>query len=238
MDRANIAEWILRRVIEPDRASELVGDRLETRPAEGGFRFWLFIGGLVAVFSWRTVLGIAAAAIGGVFLSWTPFAGAFTRLYALDIRAPGPPPSPGYYLAISLLLWSAAVFSLVRFGSRNDLTKVAWAWALLGAYAFCTFWMPNADVAILVGVTAFLLLFVWSSENRRALAVLLASIASGGLAMYLLFHIPINKLNLAPKWLETILFLQLLLIVIVECETASFLHRKLLVRALNSGTTR
>lgn len=157
--RANLAEWVLRRVVDPARASELVGDQLETQPGLGDVRFWLSIGWLVIVFSWRTVAGILAASIVGILLSWIPFAWALTRLWSIELRPAGPPPDGGPYIAISMLLWNAAIFFLIRFGMRSALTWIGLSWALLSTFAVCTFWIQNLNLSILVGTGALLLLF-------------------------------------------------------------------------------
>jgi hypothetical protein len=237
-DRADVAEWILRRVVDSARASEFVGDQLETRPGGSNLRFWLSIAWLVVVFSWRTVVGIVAASIAGVLFSWIPFSFAFIHYNALELRPSGLPPSLGYYLAICMLLWNAVVFFMIRFGFRSDLTKMGLASALLGTYAVCTFWMPKAGVSILVGAIALLLFFVRTSSNRRTLAVLLSALASGGFAMYMFGMLGNgNPLHLPRNWLLTIALLQLLLVTIVECVAASFLHQKLVAKRLINGTT-
>jgi len=226
--RANIAEWILRRVVGHARASELVGDQLEAHPGQGNLRFWLSIGWLVILFSWRRFVGILAATISGVLLAWIPFAWALTRLWAIEIRPAGPPPNGGPYIAASVLLWNAAVFFLIRFGFRSDLTWVSLSWAFLSTFAVCTFWIPNVNLSILIAAIALFLLFVRNPQNRRALLVLVSTIVSGGITMYVLFKIPINPRSLPSNWILAMVLLQLTLTVVAECSAASFLHKLLL----------
>jgi len=227
--RANLAEWVLRRVVDPARASELVGDQLETQPGLGDVRFWLSIGWLVIVFSWRTVAGVLAASIAGTLLSWIPFAWALTRLWSIELRPAGPPPDGGPYIAISMLLWNAAIFFLIRFGMRSALTWIGLSWALLSTFAVCTFWIQNVNLSILVGTGALLLLFFRNPQNRRPLIVLFSTLACGGLTMYTLFKIPINPRALPPSASLAIVLLQLMLTVVAECSAASFLHKRLLI---------
>ena len=69
MDKANVAEWILRRVVDSSRAAELVGDQLESHPGDGRLRFWLLIVRLFLVFSWPTLIGFVLAIVGGLLFS-------------------------------------------------------------------------------------------------------------------------------------------------------------------------
>jgi len=231
MDRTNAAEWILRRVVGSSRAAELVGDRIETCSGEGDLRFWLSISWLVVVFSFRTVAGLLAASIAGVLLSWTPFAFAFTRLYLIGIKSPGPL-DPGRYLAISMLMWIVAVFSLVRFGFRSQLTRIGLMGALLSMLAVCVFWLPYGIAAISVGAVGFFSFWIMNAKNRRTLAVLLLALASGGLMMFLLIRIPLNPRHSYAVWM---LIPELFALVVVECGMASFLHRKLLVETSSNA---
>jgi len=234
-ERANIAEWILRRVVGPARASELVGDQLEIRPADSNPRFWLSIGWLVIVFSWRTVAGILAASFAGALLAWMPFAWALTRLWTLELRSDGPLPSGDVYITSSMLLWNAAVFFLIRFGFRSALTWIGLSWAMLSTFAVCTFWIPKVNLCTLIGAIALFLLFARNPQDRRALAVLLSTLASGGITMYVLFKIPFNPRALPLNWILAITLLQLTLTVVAECAIASLLHRKLIAAPSESG---
>lgn len=226
--RANAAEWILRRVVGSARASELVGDRLESRPAEGNIRFWLSISWLVFVFSWRTVTGILAAVVAGVIFSWIPFAWSLVHLWAIGLNPAGPPPNGGLYIAASMLLWNAAIFFMIRLGFRSDLTWISLSWALLSSFAVCTFWIQNVSPCILGGAIALLLLFLTNPKDRRALAVVFATVACGGAVVYSLFNIPYYPRALRGEWGLAILMLQLLLTVVTECATASFLRNRFL----------
>jgi hypothetical protein len=227
MDRANLAEWILRQVVGPFRAAELIGDRLEARPGEGNLRFWLSNAWLVVVFSWRTVVGILAASTAGVLFSWIPFAFAFTRFFAMETK-----PSFGwdatYYLAMSQLFWTAAAFSLVQFGFRSHLARISLLGALLSTFAVCTFWLPFGSTAVLVGSSLFVLLCLRRSKDRRAVAVLFSALASGGIMMRTMASLPRLSGNPDLKLVLVVVLIQMLLIASVECLVALILHKRLL----------
>jgi hypothetical protein len=206
-------------VVGSARATELVGDQLEARPAEGNLRFWLSITWLLVVFSWRTVVGILAGSTVGVIFSLAPFRFAFTRHHL----GPFPLHTP-YDLAISLLSWTAAVFSLVQFGSRSHLARIALVYAALATIDVCTLWLPFGSAAVLAGATLFLLLCVRRSKDRRAVVVLFSALASGGIIMRIMASLPRPD----RKWVLMVVLVQLLIMGGVECTVALILHKRLL----------
>jgi hypothetical protein len=198
MDKANVAEWILRRVVDSSRAAELVGDQLESHPSDGRLRFWLLIVRLFLVFSWPTLISYVLAVIGGLLFSFYPF------LLAMSVRAPwGHHGSPTpifetiYYLLLSVLLWVATTFSLVRFGFRSELSRVGLIGALLCTAAACLLWLPHVPAALLVLTIACALFYLSSSRRRRALGILSIVVALGWLTTRLLVH--------PPAWLRGLL---------------------------------
>jgi hypothetical protein len=228
VDKANAAEWILRRVVDSSRAAELVGDQLESRPADGRLRFWLSIARLFFVFSGPTLIGFVLSVIGGTLFSVYPFAVAVTK------RAPHGPRGDGswiyeaaYYMFFGMLLWAAATFSLVRFGFRSELSRVGLAAALLCTAAECLWWAPHVPMALLAIAVAVALFYLSSSERRRALGVLSLVIALGWLTSRLLVHIPRGY----PLFFRDRQILSALgLVPLVEVAASLFLHKRLLAK--------
>jgi hypothetical protein len=229
VDKANAAEWILRRVVDSSRAVELVGDQLESHPADGRLRFWLSIAWLVVVFSGPTLIGFVLAVVGGLLFSGYPFVVAMSR------RAMYGPRGDAswifetiYYFLVSMLLWAAATFSLVRFGFRSELSRVGLAASLLCTAAACFLWLPHVPVVLLAITVAVALFYLSSSQRRRALGILSMVIALGWLTARLLVHVPHGSQPfIIPRW-------QLLsafgLVPLVEVTASLFLHKRLLAK--------
>src|SRR6202044_38086 len=85
------------------------------------------------------------------------------------------------FLGYSMLLWTAAGFSLVRFGLRSGLTQLSAIAALVATAAACFLWLPFAPQVFMI-TAIFLLFFQMSSySGRRSLAVLSIALALGWL---------------------------------------------------------
>jgi hypothetical protein len=230
MDKANAADWILRRVVDPSRAAELVGDQLESHPDDGRFRFWLSIARLFFVFFWPTLISYMLAVVGGLLFSFYPFLLAMSRRAALSGHHGSPTPifETAYYLLLSVLLWVATTFSLVRFGFRSELSRVGLIGALLCTAAACLLWMPYVSAALLALTIACALFYLSSSRRRRALGVLLGVIALGWITTRILVHLPPGSQGFfIPKWQ---LFLAIGLVPLVEATASLFLHKRLLAK--------
>lgn len=230
MDKANAAEWILRRVVDSSRAAELVGDLLESHPADGRLRFWLSIARLVVVFCWPTLIGFVLAVVGGLLFSVYPFLVAVSRLAVRGHRGDGSWVFETiYYLLFSMLLWAAATFSLVRFGFRSELSRVGLIAALLCTAALCFLWLPHVRMVLLAMTVAVAFFYLSSSQRRRALGVLSVVIALGWLTARLLVHVPHGP---QPFIIPIIPRLQILsalgLVPLVEVAASLFLHKRLL----------
>ena len=125
MDKANIAEWLLRRVVDPVRASELVGDQLEAHPAAGRGTFWISIARLLLIFSWRTLIGVAASPIVGLLLALAFFF--FRSSQPVGIVGLSPTAvfhARNYLLGISILLWAVTFFRLCGLAGAVTLREL------------------------------------------------------------------------------------------------------------------
>ena len=125
MDKANVAEWLLRRVVDPVRASELVGDQLEAHPAAGRWTFWIAIARLLLIFSWRTLIGVAASPIVGLLLAFVFFF--FRSSQPVGIVGLSPMAvfhARNYLLGISVLLWAVTFFRLCGLAGAVTLQEL------------------------------------------------------------------------------------------------------------------
>ena len=230
MDKANTAEWLLRRVVDPARASELVGDQLEAQPTAGGLRFWMSIAQLMLMFSWRTLAGVAASPVAGIVLALCFFAGLHSR-EAVGLSQGTVLHVQIYLLGVSVLLWAATVFSLVRLGWRNPLTGVGLAASVLWSVSSSFFWQRTPAIVLAVLWVGFLVFCAIRAKRRRALGILCVAVGAAWLTAFALSVIPHDPYSVFGKWQG---LAALFLIPIVESKTTLFLHRKL-IAPQNSG---
>jgi hypothetical protein len=224
MDKANAAEWLLRRVVDPARASELVGDQLEARPTAGRFNFWISIARLLFVFSWHTILGMVISPAVGLSLALISFLFAntqsggtqgFPKTIVFHVRI--------YLLGVSALLWAAAVFSLVRFGWRGALTSAGFITSILWSLSLCFFSRPAPAVTLAVLWVSFVIFCARSAKWRRALGILFCAVVAAWLTAFALSIFPRDPYSVFGKWQG---LMALFLVPIVESGVTTSLHRK------------
>lgn len=232
MDKATAAEWLLRRVVDPVRASELVGDQLEAHPAAGRLRFWISIGGLLLMFSWRTLVGVAASPVVALFLAIAFFlCGGAQRIHVVGFSQTTVFNARIYLLGISILFWAVTFFSLVRLGWRSTLTGVGLAASVLwsGSILFFWQWTPAIVITVLWGGS---LVFCASSRKRRiALGILCSAVVAAWLLAFALSNFYPDPHSVFGKWQGLAAFF---LVPIVESSITMFLHRKF-ITSLNTG---
>jgi hypothetical protein len=228
MDKAKAAEWLLRRVVDRARASELVGDQLEAYPDAGGVRFWASISGLLLRFSWRSLLGMAASPVLGLTIAMAFFI--FTN-----------PDSTGnlglsdmtvfhvktYLLGMSVLLWMATAFSLIRLGWRDVLTGVGMVASVLWSASIAFLWQrPSATVLILLWA-AFFVVCLSGAKRRRAFGILCSAVGVTWLAAFALSVFPHDPYSVFGKWQ---FLTAVLLAPILESRVTMGLYERLLGR--------
>jgi hypothetical protein len=223
MDKANFAEWILRRLVSPTRASEIMGDLLETHSKPPTFRFWFSFAGVLVILSWRSTIGLIAASVASVVLSWLPFVYMATRL-SFQTEASFYLAHGSFYIFFGMLLWISAIFSLVRFGPRSRLTQLGLVAALLEVVATATYWMPHAIVIQVLAASLLLVAALFTAGGRKTLGALVPAIVVGEATLYLIGKLPLNG---RTPGIGVILIAEILLVTLIECRTLSFLHRKL-----------
>lgn len=225
MDKANVAEWLLRRVVDPTRASELVGDQLEAHPAEKS-RFWISIAQLLVMFSWRTAIGVAASPVVGSFLAFVFFffgnskpVMSITYLPAMTIHH-----TTNYLLGISVLLWAVTVFSIVRLGWRSTLTVVGLMVSTLCSASLPFYWQRTPAIVLAILWVCFITFCVSRAKWRQALGILCTAVAIGWLAAFAISIFPPRDAHsIFGKWQGVA---ALFLVPILENSVTMFLHRR------------
>jgi hypothetical protein len=228
MDKANAAEWLLRRVVDPVRASELVGDQLESHPDAGNLSFWISIAQVMLMFSWRTLIGVAISPVLGLFLALAfflfaaPHAAGTLGLSEITVFH-----VKNYLLGVSILLWAATAFSLVRLGWRSALAGVGLIASVLWSISLSFFWQPAPAIVLTILWVGFISFCVSNAKRRRALEILCCAVVASWLTAFALSIFPRDPYSVFGKWqFLTALFL----VPIVESKTTMFLHRKLIGR--------
>jgi hypothetical protein len=227
MDRVDVAEWLLCQVTDPIRAAELVGDVLEADSTAGRLRYWFTIGELFFAFSWRRVLCIWFSTLSGILLG-------LLSLLISNFRPLGDQhilreTTVGHILVyacgVSTLLWIVATYSLIRFGWRDPLPRIAATTSMLWSGSICFLWYPSSEIALLLVWTAFLIFCMRTEKRRKSLAILLLAIVAAGVTGIVVSP-PVR--NLDNVFTNGGLLATLLLAPIVGNGVAALLHRRLI----------
>lgn len=181
MDRVDVAEWLLRQVTDPVRAAEIIGDQLEAAPTTGAFRFWFVVCELLFVFSWRRAVSVAFSACGGILFG-------LASLFVSDLRPFGTPNALQentigqilvYACGISMLLWTGTIFSFLRFGWRDPLTRIGTITSVFWSGSICFLWYRSSATALLLAWLGYFAFFMRTRERRASLAILVALVIAG-----------------------------------------------------------
>jgi hypothetical protein len=176
MSDAEWAEWLMARFTGPGRASCIVGDILESNSDRGVFWFWLSVGDIVLWLNRRRL---------------TAFTVAFACACCVPFLAPLHGKLPAHYLPetwrsafvvlywLALLLWMTAAYSAVRYGLRDSLGQLAFAFCvpttieiLFWRYPGCLAFSAAVAIAVVISSVSF-------ARWRKALLALLATTAVG-----------------------------------------------------------
>ncbi|MEO8870341.1 MAG: hypothetical protein ABI357_05875 [Granulicella sp.] len=225
MDKANVAEWLLRRVVDPVRASELVGDQLEAHPAAGWWRFWVSMTRLLLIFSWRTLIGVAASPLVGLFVAFAfVFFGSSQTVGIVGLPATTVFRDRNYLLGISILFWVATAFSLVRLGWRSTLTVVGLIVSTLCSVSLSFFWQRTPAIVLTILWASFITFCVSRAKWRYALGILCGAVAVAWLTAFAISVFPPHDAySIFGKWQgPAVLFL----VPILESSATMLLHRK------------
>src|SRR5437879_13524943 len=114
MPNAFWPEWIIARFTDRSRAAAIVGDLFEGAAEQGTLWFWLSVTGILLSLSWRSLIG----SVTGFFVLY--FVHALTMpLYSLHAVHRPPEfcvPLFGFLGALSMDLWVASPYTVVRYG--------------------------------------------------------------------------------------------------------------------------
>jgi hypothetical protein len=189
MRNQKFAEGLLALFMDRARAASVVGDLAEAAGEKGDAWFWRAYAGVLASFAWRPICGFLLAAAG---CWWSP------RYFAVGITA-GPDVIPrgiglnlfvGFVTTVGALSCVIFLFSVIRFGTRDRLTRLSLGFGVLGGVMGWFWWVPVVPALAAISIVAMVGSAMWSAPGRCSVAALaglwlaLTALEVGALMLY------------------------------------------------------
>jgi hypothetical protein len=182
MDRADIAQKLLQRVVAEERADEIIGDFLETHAQATPISFSLAFVCLFLSFAWRPFTAFIAAVFIGL-VSWSVlFEKASRQLWLGQVHNSAVLSHAIQYVTVSAPLWAIAALTLVRFGVRDRLWIISAVYAGVTSAAVYSYWIPLERPIVWVGLGAAVVTSLSTDIMRRA-SLIVASLLALGLVV-------------------------------------------------------
>lgn len=168
MRKAEIAEWILCRLTNSDRAASIVGDLIEQQ--RGTAWFWRAIVMVAGSLAWRPAIAFVVSFYTGMCTM-----GVFDMaVYGIHVKhVPDVFPWEPIFFCTTLIgsaLWTASMYALIRHGLRDDATQLALIWTGL-ITAFQYFWWQPVVLIACIGAAMFTVATSVLQEKRRKVAL-------------------------------------------------------------------
>ena len=231
MHKDIVAEWLLRKVVDPMRASELVGDQLEAHPNGSSFKFWMAIAYLVVAFSRRTLVAMVLSPVAGLLLAITAFILLNGRSSGMEVTEMLPDALSfhvrSYLMGLSVLIWVGAVFSLMRFGWRSPLTVVGLIASVLWSGSLWFMFLPVPAAVLAILWLGFVIFCVSHAKRRRALGILCSVVLISWLTALTLSVVSHDPHNVFGKWQ---LVAAVILVPVIQGSISTALHRNFIER--------
>ncbi|HTU35933.1 MAG TPA: hypothetical protein VMF66_19195 [Candidatus Acidoferrum sp.] len=189
MRSAIVAEWVIARFTDRERAAAVVGDLLELAPERGPLWFWSGVAGTVLAATWRRLVGFGTAYLCLALLQWRDVIVARRMLLerqmiaaARGVAALPPIQIDLVHIVIAVLAFSvtvAAAYAVICYGLRDEFARLALA-VSAPSLLLMFYWSKLAVVlsasSVLLGV---LIYFVASGLRRRATLALAVALVAG-----------------------------------------------------------
>jgi hypothetical protein len=234
MHNTFFAERLLARFTERQRAAAIIGDLEETSIHKSKGWFWRSFLSVLISLAWRSVAGYLVSAFGGGYLLFR-FSSMFydsTELHPPDMMQQ----VWGSTLAVIVgLLAIIALYAAFRFGIGDILTKLAAAYAVLGAIAVCFWWQTAVPSLAFVVAALALIIVMFARSGRQGIA------AIGLMTCFQLILWPTGLTliltcakHLQFSWfaLKVLLGVSYLLIIWLVCRVCDWTHRVMLERCV------
>ncbi len=171
MDRARIAENLLRVVVSRDRARAMVGDVIEEHGTTRGTRFWIAFAKLFVAFAWRPVLAFTIAFLVGILFPFYLSVVAARHLFFGQMQPWASLFPAEQYGNFCGPLGTLAAFTLVKFGMRGRLWVVSAVCIVPAVLKVYSFWTPRLEqMAWVAGIAVIIFCFI-DGRNRRSFAI-------------------------------------------------------------------
>ncbi len=145
MHSSSIAEWVVSRFIDRQRAASIVGDLLESKPQKGSIWiwFWFSLARIIVSHGWRWPVGFIAAFYSGMW-ALGKFQMVLFGVHAAH-RPPEYPWEPVFTVlsAFGGLSWMVFFYAAVRYGVGDRVTQLGFASAGLSTVIICCWWQPS-----------------------------------------------------------------------------------------------
>ncbi|MGD0303874.1 MAG: hypothetical protein ABSC71_03500 [Candidatus Acidiferrales bacterium] len=189
MRKTAFAEELLALFMDRARAASVVGDLAEAAGEKGDAWFWRAFAGVLASFAWRPIGGFLLVAAG---CWWAP------RYFSVGVYG-GPDVVPmgigrdffiGLVTSLGALSWIIFLFSVIRFGTRDRLTRLSLGFGVVGGVMGWFWWVPVVPALAAISIATMVGSAMWSAAGRRSLAALaglwlaLTAIEFTGLKLY------------------------------------------------------
>lgn len=158
MPNGVLAEWLVARFTDHDRAASTVGDLLELAPERGSLWFWACIAGIVLSFNWRRLLAFAIAYLCLASVNALSF-----RLFA---------PGRDIVASSSAVVAFAAAYVAVCRGLRDEMTRLFFVLFAVCSTAIFLRRVPGIVLAMMLAVV--ILSAVYRPWRRASVAAALA----------------------------------------------------------------
>jgi hypothetical protein len=235
MRSASIAEWLVGRFTSKERAASVVGDLVELQSQKGLLWFWASLIGVVVSLSWRAGLRfIASFLVYGAALLILEMVG----MSHLPRDSQHWPPSIRLMLTLDVSftigarLWMILMYTGIRYGLQDKVTRLALAWASLATVAI-VFWQKPMLLLICLAAGIWMAsVSISRTRYRKATLVLLGTVATGWVGDRLMGYVSMFGIHLllraGHKNIFPVIACVSLIVFWITVMTCSGLHHKLL----------
>lgn len=168
-----VAEWIVGRFTNKNRAASIIGDLVELKLQKGSLWFWLSLAGVVLSLTWRRPIAFVAAVLATFVWVWgyMCLVVPIWRSHAYKL------PEHSWMFAsdvlgtIGTVLLMVLMYSAIRYGFRDGLTRLALVLTPIVAAAAVYCWWQYAVLAVSI-VVGILVAAAYIANKQRVREVL------------------------------------------------------------------
>ncbi len=180
MHSASVAEWMVSRFIERNRAASIVGDLVELEPQKGSLWFWFSVLGVMLSLTWRPLAALTAALFAGYWAATASNIVGFRLPYAFPHTHLVSVFEPVFLMLVivHLLGWMALFYAVICYGFSDELTLFTFGVTVITTAA-CYGWGQPIVVTfcIILTVCNIAACIAWAKWRRAALTLFVSMLA-------------------------------------------------------------